>query len=383
MQLPSIEWPQNSVVPPLYQTAAYVYHSIDDVDKIFLGEDAGYTYTRGGNPTTESLAQLLADLESGDAAVIAASGMGAVLAAILTLSPTPAPIYLAREIYGGSLGLARRVLDPLGYEWAWVDTHDAAAVAELSESPPGVLVLESISNPLGRVCAVDEVIAAAHSGGTRVLVDNTFATPYHATPLTWGADMVVHSLTKFIGGHSDLLLGALVGSQSLMAQAASVVNMTGITPDPFAAWLALRGARSFALRMERSSENALTLATMLKSHRYSAAVHYPGLSSHPDYDTARRLFVRGFGAIIGLRVNGGQPAAERVVQGLRMVPFVPSLGDVMTTVSHPRAASHRELTLAEQEAVGIDGGVLRISVGIENVRDLIEDFSAALDTLSG
>jgi cystathionine gamma-synthase/methionine-gamma-lyase len=382
VQLPSLDWPQNSVVPPIYQTAAYVYHSVNAVDEIFTGESTGYTYTRGGNPTTQLLADLLAGLENADAAVIAASGMGAILAAILTLAPKPSPIYLAQEIYGGSRGLVRRVLEPLGYPWQWVDTHNSADIDQLSHLAPGVLLVETISNPLGRVCALDEVIAAAHHGGTRVLVDNTFATPYHALPLNWGADLVVHSVTKFIGGHSDVILGAVAGARDLIERAASIINVSGITPDPFASWLALRGARSFALRMERSSENALALATLLKGHPHAEVVHYPGLSVHPDYETARRLLTRGFGAIIGLSVKGGQAGAETLVNTLRLVPFVPSLGDVMTTVSHPVAASHRELSVEEQQRVGIHPGVLRISVGIENVRDLIEDFSTALDALS-
>lgn len=380
MQLPQVDWPQNSAVPPLYQTAAYAYHSLEHVDQIFLGQEPGYTYTRGGNPTTEALAQLLAQLENGEDSVIAASGMGAVLAAILTLLPEPGPIYMAREVYGGSLGLVRRVLEPLGYELVWVDTHKDERDMTASEGNSGVLILESISNPLGRVCALDRWIARAHEIGAGVIVDNTFATPYHVNPLDLGADIVIHSVTKFIGGHSDLILGALVGSRQLMERAAGLVNVMGITPDPFAAWLAFRGARTFALRMERSSENAMTLATVLKSHPGVSQVYYSGLASNPDYSNARRLLNRGFGAILGVSVAGGRPAAERVLQALSIVPLVPSLGDVMTTVSHPVVASHRDLTLDEQLAVGIDGGVLRVSVGIENVRDLILDFTTALDS---
>ncbi len=381
VQPPDIMWPQNSVVPPLYQTAAYAYHSVDALDQIFSGESEGYTYTRCGNPTTEGMAQLLAQLEDGPAAAISASGMGAILVGILTLQPNPGPILLAREIYGGTLGLVRQVLAPLGYRLVWVDTHAGPSLEALLRDNPGVLIVETISNPLSRVSPLDELIPMAHQAGCTVLVDNTFATPYHATPLNWGADLVVHSVTKFIGGHSDLILGALVGGQGLIDRAANLINVMGITPDPYAAWLALRGARTMALRMERASENALALAAALKNHPAVDRINYPGLGGNPDYVVASRLLRRGFGAIFGLRVKGGGDQAEQVASALKLVSLVPSLGDVMTTVSHPKVASHRELSLEEQHAVGIDPAVLRVSVGIENVRDLIEDFTAALNTL--
>ncbi|MDA8205324.1 MAG: aminotransferase class I/II-fold pyridoxal phosphate-dependent enzyme [Thermaerobacter sp.] len=378
VQLPATYWPQNSAVPPLYQTAAYTYHSVDQVDRIFLGEESGYTYTRGGNPTSETLAALVRDLEGGDGAVVAASGMGALLVGIMTLAPKPTPILLAREVYGGSVGLVRQVLEPLGYSLNWVDARDEMAIRAALSKGPGLLLVETISNPLGRVSPLDTLIPAAHQAGCKVLVDNTFATPYHARPLQWGADLVMHSVTKFIGGHSDLILGVLVGSDKWVDRAASLINVMGVTPDPYASWLALRGARTLALRMERASENAMTLAAMLKNHAALVKVYYPGLTSHPDYAIARRILSRGFGAIFALHLKGGRRAVERFASGLKLVPFVPSLGDVMTTISHPAVASHRELSAEEQETVGIDDGVVRVSVGIENVRDLIEDFGSAL-----
>lgn len=382
VQLPQMDWPQNSAVPPLYQTAAYTYKSLEQVDRIFEGKDSGYTYTRAGNPTTGALADLIASLEEGEQGAIAASGMGAILAAILALEESPGPILLAREVYGGSLGLVRRVLQPLGYRLVWVDTHDPeACLGIMLENRGGVLLLESISNPLGRVCALDTLIESAHRSGIKVIVDNTFATPYHVRPLKLGADLVVHSVTKFIGGHSDLILGAIVGKADIMQSVDNLINVMGITPDPYAAWLAIRGARTLALRMERASDNAMTLATVLKDHPALAQVNYPGLTRHPDYNVAKRILNGGFGAILGLSLKGGRIAAQEVIRRLAIVPFVPSLGDVMTTISHPQVASHRELTQAEQEIVAIDSGVLRVSVGIENVRDLIEDFTKALSAL--
>ncbi len=378
VQIPDVAWPQNSVVPPLYQTAAYAYHSIEQADRVFRGEEEGYTYTRGGNPTTKAMAQLIADMEDAPAGVIAASGMGAVAAAILALQPTPGPVYVAREIYGGTAGLARRILDPLGYPFTWIDTHNLGTVEQaLSTTGPGIVVLESMSNPLGRVCPVDEVIRVAQQLNSRVVVDNTFATPYHARPLAWGADLVVHSVTKFIGGHSDLILGAVAGPEELVQKVSQVIDLVGMTPDPFASWLAFRGARTMALRMERASANALALAEALVQIPQIEEVSYPGLTRHPDHGHAKRLLENGYGAILALRVARGREGAERLAQSLKLVPFVPSLGDVMTTISHPVVASHRELTPDEQEAVLIDPSVLRVSVGIENAADLIRDFAQA------
>jgi cystathionine beta-lyase/cystathionine gamma-synthase len=379
VQIPEVDWPKNAAAPPIYQTSAYTYHSVEQVDRLLSGGDSGYTYSRGANPTCDALAQVIAELEGAEAAVIAASGMGAILAGILALSPTAAPVILSREIYGGTPGLVRQVLQPLGYTLYWLDTHNEAEVAHTLREHAGVLIVESISNPLGRVSPLDTLIAVAHQTGSRVLVDNTFATPYHARPLRFGADLVAHSVTKYIGGHSDLIAGALVGSQELTQRAAQFLNVMGITPDPFAAWLALRGVRTLALRMERASENALTLSTALSGHASLERVYYPGLPSHPDYAVAKRLLDRGYGAIVGLSLKGGHRAVERFTQSLKLVPFLPSLGDVMTTVSHPVVASHRELTVAEQRAVAIDDSVLRVSVGIENAQDLIEDFRQALE----
>lgn len=370
--------PNNAVSPPIFQTAAFAFDDVEAVDQLLSGDRAGYSYSRGGNPTFDALAGLIASLEGAQAAVVAASGTGALTAAILTLAPAPVRLLISREIYGGTVGLARKVLAPLGYPMEWVDLHDPAAVARACGGPPAILLAESISNPLGRVAPLDEVIRTAHAASVPVMVDNTFATPYHAEPLSWGADVVVHSLTKFIGGHSDLILGVLAGSSDRMAAARDVVATAGFTPDPFACWLAMRGARTLALRMERASANALALAEALEGHPAVRRVYYPGLGSHPDHLVARALLSRGFGAIVSVALEGGYEAVQRMVRRLKLVRFVPSLGDVATTLSHPKVASHRELSLEEQAAVHIEGRVVRISVGIEQVADVIEDFRAAL-----
>jgi cystathionine gamma-synthase len=370
--------PGNAVSPPIFQTSVYAFQDIDEVDALLGGRQSGYSYTRGGNPNFDALAAVTAALEETEAAVVTASGTASLLTAMMALLPEAGRVLLSREIYGGTVGITRGILARFGFKMEWVDAHDPEAVEAALQGPPGIMVLESISNPMGRVTPLDEIIPLAHRYGAPVLVDNTFATPYHARPAGLGADLVVHSLTKFMGGHSDMILGAVAGARDRVAAVSGLVDSAGFTPDPFAAWLALRGVRTLALRMERSSANALALASALEAMPQVARVYYPGLPSHPDHQVARRLLTRGFGSVVSMSLQGGYGAVQRMVRRLKLVRFVPSLGDVSTTVSHPVVASHRELTVDEKAAVGIDDSVVRISVGIEHAADLIADFRHAL-----
>lgn len=371
--------PANAVSPPIFQASAFAFDDIEQVEGMLAGTTPGYFYTRSGNPNFDDLAALLATLEGTDAAVVTASGTASLMTAMLTLRPEPARLLISQEIYGGTVGIARRLLEPLGYQMQWVNTRDLSALAEAMAGSPALLMMESISNPLCRVSPLDEVIRVAHQHDVPVVVDNTFATPFHAQPAALGADLVVHSLSKYIGGHSDLILGVVAGSQDRIAEVRRVVSSGGFTPDPFASWLALRGARTLALRMERSSQNALALAQALEHYPGVRGVSYPGLASHPDHEVASRILTRGYGAIVPLAVEGGYAGSQRVVQRLKLVRFVPSLGDVATTVSHARVGSHRALTPEEQELLGTDGSVVRISVGIDDVQDVLADFAQALD----
>ncbi len=370
--------PGNAVAAPIFQTSVYAFTDIDEVDALLGGQRQGFSYTRGGNPNFDALAQLTASLEETEAAVVTASGTASLLTAIMALTSGPARILLSREIYGGTVGISRSILGRYGCHMEWVDTHNLQELEGALDGPETVLVVESISNPLGRVSPLDDIITLAHQHGVPVLVDNTFATPFHARPATLGADLVAHSVTKFMGGHSDLILGVVAGSRARIAEVNRIVDSAGFTPDPLAAWLALRGVRTLALRMERSSANALQLAAALEGMAGVRRVYYPGLSSHPDHEVARRLLSRGFGSIVSLSVDGGYAAVQRMVRRLQLVRFVPSLGDIATTVSHPAVASHRELSAEEKAAVGIDDSVVRISVGIEQVSDIIADFRHAL-----
>ncbi|POB09075.1 PLP-dependent aspartate aminotransferase family protein [Sulfobacillus sp. hq2] len=370
--------PDNAVSPPIFQTAAYAFRDINEVDEVLSGQRPGYSYTRGGNPNTEALGQFVANLEGAEAGLVTSSGTAALLAGIMTLLPHPGCILVAREIYGGTVGLVRDILGPMGYRLQWVDTHNPETVRDALGQGAGLLIMESISNPLGRVCDLEHLITIAHEHHVPVMIDNTFATPFHATPLQWAADLVVHSLTKFIGGHSDLILGVVVGVHDTIQRASHIVDAAGFTPDPFASWLCLRGARTLALRMRQASTNALELAQALEQAQGVRRVYYSGLPSHPDHEVATRLLQRGFGSIVSISVDGGYEGVQTMIRHLDRVRLVPSLGDVATTISHPVVASHRELTSEEKEIVGIDESIVRISVGIESSSDIIDDFVQAL-----
>lgn len=225
-----IKIPTNAVADPIFQTSVYAFNEIAEVDQLLGGQREGYSYTRGGNPNYDALGQFIAELEGTERAVVTSSGTASLMAGILALRPKPCPIYLAREIYGGTVGICRRILEPMGYVTHWVDTHDPEVVGDVIQGDHPLLIVESISNPLGRVSPLDQVIETAHQRGAAVLVDNTFATPFHATPIDWGADLVVHSATKFIGGHSDLVLGLLTGTSDIVREAQTIVDVAGYTP---------------------------------------------------------------------------------------------------------------------------------------------------------
>ena len=378
--------PPNAVSPPIYQTSVYAFDDVAQMDDLLHHSRTGFTYSRGKNPNADALASWVAQLEGTEAALVTSSGTAALMTAILTLRPAGGRIVLPLEVYGGTVNIAQKILAPLGYETVRVDVHDAEAVRTVLAPGSGILVLETLSNPLGWIPELDHLIALAHAQNTPVLVDNTFATPYHAQPAQWGADLVVHSLTKFIAGHSDVILGAVAGSAERVRAAAEIVDGGGFTPDPFAAWLALRGARTLALRMERASQNALTLAAALESMAGIARTYYPGLMSHPDHANAERLLQRGYGAIVTISLTGGPAAVQRLIPALQWVRLVPSLGDLSTTVAHPSpprpAPTGSSVPASAPSSSFIDGSQVRISVGIDAVDEVAEDFRQALATAS-
>ena len=372
--------PSTPTAPPIYQTSVYSFPDLASLDAVQDGTARGYMYGRYGLPNHTALERAVAALEGAEAAVACASGMGAIAAALLAALSGGGKVAAAREVYGGTYGLLEE-LGRFGVGTTWVDAGNIPEVEAALGEGCRLLLVETLSNPLVRVADLPALAAAAHRAGALLLVDNTFATPCLCRPLAHGADAVVHSATKFLGGHSDLTAGVLVGTASFIREARRVAMRFGPTLGPHDAWLAVRGMKTLSLRMARSCENALALATFLAGHPNVAAVHYPGLPSHPGHPLARRLLMGGFGGVLAFELRGGLEAADALVKALRLITLVPSLGGVATTLSHPVKTSHRDLSPAERERLGVRDGLLRLSVGIEDAADLTADLAEALTQL--
>jgi methionine-gamma-lyase len=363
--------PGDPVIAPVHRSVIYEFESAAEFGEIMADERRGYLYTRIRNPSTDELAAVIAELEGARTAHCFASGMGALTAAISVMAPPRAGVVAAKQIYGQTHHLVSARDDGRLF--------DLADLEGLREACDGaaLVVVETLSNPNLAVADLPAICEVAHAAGARVLVDNTVATPVNCRPLEWGADMVTHSATKYLNGHSDVLAGVAAGPEPLMAEIRTLALELGATLSPDSAWLVRRGIRTLHLRVERASQNAMRIAELLEAHPRVRRVVYPGLPSHPAHDVARRI-LDGFGAMLAFEVEGGRPAGEAVMDRVRLCLRATSLGGVETCVSHPASTSHRQLSDAELEAAGIRAGDLRLAVGIEDADDLIEDLDQAL-----
>jgi cystathionine beta-lyase/cystathionine gamma-synthase len=368
---------RDPLAPPLVQSSVYVFEDLEDYEAVASGRRPGHVYGRNSNENTAMLAAAVADLEGAEAGVAAASGMAAIFAALLAVAPRPAPLVVAADAYGVTLALLRDDLAPLGYEvWA-VDLDDLDAV-ERALAGAAALLCETITNPLCRVPDLEAVCRLAAARGVPVLVDNTFASPIFCRPLELGATGVLHSATKYLGGHSDLTAGVLAGGRDLVEAASARVVRTGGCLGPFEAWLALRGLRTLHLRMRRHADNAFRLAHGLAALPGVQAVHYPLLEGSPYEAVARRVLPDGAGGMLAFDLAGGLAAVQAMLSRFRMVRFAASLAGVETTISYPDLTSHRSLAPEERLARGITPGTVRVSAGLEDPEDLLEDFSRSI-----
>jgi cystathionine beta-lyase/cystathionine gamma-synthase len=365
------------LAPPIVQASVYVFDDVEDYDAVASGRSPGHAYGRNSNENVASLEEAVAALEGAEEGMAAASGMAAIFCAVLAFCPRPSTIAVAGTAYGTTLGLLHKDLEPLGYVIREVDTSDLAAVAQAMDGA-GLLICETISNPLCRVPDLEAIGRLGRQSGTAVLVDNTFASPMLCRPLELGATAVVHSATKYIGGHSDLLAGVLAGPHELVAAARSVMIRTGGSLGPFEAWLALRGLRTLHLRMSRHSANGLRLAEALREFPAVGAVHHPLLDEPARREVAERILPKGSGGMFAFDLPGGRPSVQAMISRFTLVRFAASLAGVETTVSYPEITSHRSLTPDERLARGITSGTVRVSTGLEDPDDLIEDFRQAL-----
>ena len=372
-------------VTPIHPSVTYQYECMEDLDAVFAGTRRGYVYARYGNPTVTALEEAVAALEEGESALAFGSGMAAIHAALLAVGARAgSAVVAAQDIYGATYALLDQLLRSQGVTTRFVDAADMDAVdAACAELEPVALLVETISNPLLKVADLPTLADVAHRHGAGLLVDHTFATPCLAQPLKLGADVVIHSSTKYLGGHGDALSGVVVTSQERWADLYAVLKATGGNLGPQEAWLVLRGIKTLPLRMRQHCENGLAVARWLEGHPKVSQVNYPGLPSHPQHALAQRLFDdRGFGGMVSFDLAGArQREVFRFFEALRLCQPATTLGDVYTLVLYPAHASHRALTPEERARVGIGDGLVRVSVGIEAVEDIIDDLGQALDAL--
>ena len=371
---------------PIYASTTYSHPNIETTDRILGGGQRGYSYARYDNPTVVAFEEALASLEAphGDARAFAfASGMSAMHAALTAVELGPgATVLAAEQLYGSTATLLVQIFGSLGVEVRFVDAYDLGAVEKkVAEYRPRAVVIETVSNPLLRVADTEGVAGIARAGGAALVVDNTFGTPCLQRPLELGADMVVHSATKYLSGHGDLTAGVVAAGPPYDGALEGVRKLVGGTLGTFEAWLAHRGLKTLPLRMERQCENARLISARLASHKGVAKVHHPALEDHPDAGVASRV-LSDTGGLVSFELEAeGREAAFAFLNALELCVKAPSLGDIYTLAIHPATSSHRELSPSRRGRLGVGENLIRLSVGIEHPEDIISDLERALDRL--
>ncbi len=370
------------VTTPIYTASSFVYKDIETLDKVFAREAEGPCYSRYSNPSNDALEELMSSLESGAGALACSSGMAALQVALLTaLIDRRKCVVAAESLYGASISLLMKLLDPMGIEIKFVDFCNLDAVNKaVIEHKPGALLMETITNPILRVAEVDRIAQLASSAGAALIVDNTFATPLIIRPLEIGANFVVHSLTKYLAGHGDVLGGIVVSDEENLEPLRAYSRIVGPVLGPFESYLAMRGIKTFPLRMERQCANACRVASALASNPAVERVYYPSDHKHPDAEAIRRIFAPNlFGAVVSFELKDARREdVFRFLNALKMVVPATSVGDVHSMILYPFMSSHREVSPKHRERMGIRESLVRLSVGIEGAEDIIADLEQAL-----
>ncbi|MGF1471350.1 MAG: trans-sulfuration enzyme family protein [Rubrobacteraceae bacterium] len=371
------------VSTPIYASTTFSHPNIETTDKVLGGEQEGYSYARYDNPTVVAFEEALASLEGSGRAFAFASGMAAMHAALVAADcSSECTVLAADQLYGSTATLLVQIFGVGGVKVRFFDACNPEDLErKLGELEPRAVVTETISNPLLRVSDTGQIAALARAAGSTLIVDNTFGTPYLQRPLELGADIVVHSATKYLSGHGDLTAGAVVADPPYDGAVEQIRKLVGGVLGPFEAWLALRGLKTLPLRIERQCENAREVAAWLDSHPKVAKVHHPSLPDHPDGEVVRRV-LSDTGGLVALELaSEGREPAFRFLNALELCVKAPSLGDVYTLAIHPATSSHRELSPSRRERLGVKENLIRLSCGIEDARDVIQDLQQALDTL--
>jgi len=371
-----------SVNVPIYQTSTFAFRNAAHGASLFAGSDDGYIYTRIGNPTIRSLEDSIAELENGCGGIATSSGMGAVCTVYLALLEAGAHVVSTASVYGPSRGLMEKDFSRFGVQSTYVDTSDLDEVRNALRPNTRLVYVESPANPTMVVTDIAEVAKIAHAHGCLVVVDNTFASPYLQRPLDLGADVVLHSVTKFINGHADVVGGILVAKEiDVYQRLRRLMVNSGCNMDPHQAFLVSRGLKTLGVRIERAQRSAMEIARWLEGQPEVSRVSYIGLESHPQHELAMRQMT-GFGSMISFELNGGMEAGRILMDHVRLATLAVSLGGVETLVEHPASMTHASLSAEDRRAAGFSDGLVRYSVGIEDVEDLIADLRQALDALS-
>ncbi|WP_242927630.1 trans-sulfuration enzyme family protein [Pontibacter vulgaris] len=367
-------------VTPIYQTSVFTFEDLNELELYFEQPGQQYMYSRYGNPNSDELAEEVNEQEGGAGAVVTSSGMSAILTAILTYCQAGDHVLCAEEIYGGSSVLLSQELTRMGIAVTYVPGDKIYTLATYVQPNTKLLLGETMSNPLLQVLDIKKLALETKQHGIKLVIDNTFASPVITKPLALGADMSVHSVTKYLSGHSDVTAGVLVcGAEEDYKRSRQIAITYGLNLSPFESWLAARGLKTLKLRIRQHAANALAIAHFLEEHPKVSKVWYPGLAQHPQHQLAQEQGNGLFGGMLSFRIADDTEAVNRFMQALESIPFAPSLAGVSTSLSYPLGTSHRSLSGEQQQKMGITVGVIRLSVGIEDVEELIADLGQALD----
>ncbi|MBM3404738.1 MAG: aminotransferase class I/II-fold pyridoxal phosphate-dependent enzyme [Bacteroidetes bacterium] len=373
--------PLGSAVTPIYQTSTFAFESADHGAQCFSGKSSGYIYTRIGNPTIEDLEKTVALLENGFGGIGTSSGMGAVTTVYMTYLGAGSHIVSHEAVYGPSRVVLETILKRFGVEATFIDTSDLDLLKESIQANTKLIYLETPANPTMTIADISAISAIAHEKGIPVCVDNTFCSPYLQSPLDLGADIVLHSMTKFINGHADIVGGIIVAKREVDYKALrSTMIIMGCNMDPHQAYLARRGLKTLAIRIDRAQENCIKVASWLEKHPKVTKLKYPGLPSHPQYELGKKQ-MRGPGAMISFELSGGLEAGKTLMNNVHLALLAVSLGGIETLIQHPASMTHSKMSKESKEKAGITDGLVRLSIGIEEAEDIIADLDHALSRI--
>jgi cystathionine gamma-lyase len=368
-----------SIVAPIFETATFGFTKADEVPKAVAGK-GGFVYSRWDNPTVVRLEKKLAALEHGEDGAAFASGMAAISTSVFSTLAKGDHVLGIRDLYGGTYSLLNDFLPRLGIETTLVDTTDFGEMERGVKRNTKIILIETPTNPTLKLVSISKAARLAHSVGAALFVDNTFASPINQNPLTMGADVVIHSATKYLNGHADVIAGAAVASSKRIHAVKMMRRELGGTLDPLPAWLVLRGVKTMALRVRQQNANAQALGEYLLTHKRVRAVNYPGLKTHPQHDLAK-VQMKGFGGMLSFEVKGTAADAMKFTESLKVASLAASLGGVETLVSQPASMTHTQMSAKERAETGIPDALVRVSVGIEDIEDLVSDFGRALASI--